>query len=195
MDWSDAAWIGPTAVALASLGVQALDGWNTRAKEATRLEAERDAFVADRRLDLTRESFLSLMNVSGTLLVTAQTNVTGLLPPDGNAVNAYRAFRDAIHDSGGYIDAYGSDASREALSKVRGVLTMSSALEAHLAHLDECSAEVDAAGDDFELAAAQGRVRSAISSTALQLTMDSEQWTGKLPTLIDALRADLHRSL
>jgi len=195
MDWSDVAWIGPTAVALASLSVQALDGWNGRAKEAIRLKAERDAFVADRQLDLTRESFLSIMNVSGSFLVIAKTNQTGFSPPNVKAVNAYRAFRDVIYDSGGYIDAYGSDMSREALAKIRGALTLGASLESHMAFLDEAYAEANAAGDDYELSTAQARIDEAIASASLQLKMDSEQWTGKLPQLIDALRADLHRSL
>jgi hypothetical protein len=105
MSWTDAAWIGSSAVALAALGVQGFGEWNSRANAKDERIDERRAFEADRRLDLAREGFLNLINVSGAFIVALKAQSGGNSPHAFSVIQAYQGFRNTMNSTGGYVDA------------------------------------------------------------------------------------------
>jgi hypothetical protein len=157
---------------------------NALSEERQRWMRERNAQISDRRLDTVRHGYLSLMAAAGGLAaVMDRTQVA--FAGEHYALEWYEALKVGLRESGGVVDALGSDEARMAL-----VATRQRVADSH--HADDALEQAERVLNSpvgYDHSVYEQRRFDASN----ELNSSSEDWRGTLIRLLDAMRQDRQR--
>lgn len=182
MSWAEAAWVGPTLVAVVASAVTYATHRSALRAEHERWTRERDAAVRDRRLETVREGYLSLMAAAGAFAAVMDEQGVGY-GERNYVLDWYEALKSGLRESGGVVDAYGSEASRAALERTRQLMALSYGAEEGL----EAATREKNAPTGYDVETLTGHREDAASD----LRMRASEWRAALVDLLGAMRDDL----
>lgn len=187
MSWADAAWIGPTAVALGASVYGHRTFKATLNAERERWSRERQAAIRDRRLETVRSGYLKLMAAAGAFVAAMHAEVAEDAGPD-YLIEAYVMLKNGLRDSGGVIDAYGSHESRAALEATRRLVAESQVVDTAMRTAEQATETPP--GHDQPLEEWRDSEREWAASMLADRAGD---WHPNLAELLKSMREDIER--